>query len=129
VRLRALRLGLPLVVTCLGLAPHLAPAGADPEETELRLLGAGVDPGTVARIQAAVSRGVGFLLASQESDGRFTERWKEEDSGSWPVRTTLLCTLALRHAGQPATAAPVQRALRWIFETGSSVGSSRRGSS
>ncbi len=93
-------------------------ARGDYEETERRLKASGVDEALRTKIHAAIDRGVAFLVKRQAADGTFDEHSAAggPTAGVYPRDgVTLLCALALRHAGTPPTAAPVARAAASVF--------------
>jgi hypothetical protein len=82
---------------------------ADHDETEARLKSAGVSDRLRAKIHKSIDRAVTYLAGEQLPDGSF-----EKQSNITGV--TLLATLALRHAGRPATHAPVAKAVAFLFD-------------
>lgn len=112
---------LTLCAVVLG-ALGAADARGDHEETEARLKAAGVDGALRGRIHRSIDRGVAYLAAQQQPDGSFRPPRSPGGTASGGVRgVTLLCALALRHAGRPAAEEPVQRALAqllpWLEES------------
>ncbi len=97
-----------------GLCPTSA---ADVEATEARLEAAGVEDADRARIHQAVARAAAFLMKCQEEDGSFKEHWKhgKRSVEADPIRTTLLCALALRHVGTEAANKSARRAATWVL--------------
>ncbi len=93
-------------------------ARGDYEETERRLKACGVDDALRTKIHAAIDRGVAFLVKRQAADGTFAEHSVAQDTrvGYAPTGVTLLCTLALRHAGTPNTKAAVAKAVSRVFD-------------
>lgn len=106
------------LVAVLGVAllvPH-GTTSADVAETEHRLKDAGVEPGLRLQIHRAVGRAADFLVYHQEEDGEFRDHWHRD---GWPwsadsVHTTLVCALALLHAGTPGADAAIRRAFTWV---------------
>ena len=95
----------------------LGPARADHEETEQRLKSAGVDDKLRAEVHKAIARGVAYLIAQQQPDGAFACDVGGHGGEVLPTPgVTLLCALALRHAGTGATVDPVTKAVKWLFE-------------
>jgi hypothetical protein len=89
---------------------------ADSDETEERLKASGIDDALRIGIQRAIGRGVEFLVKRQRSDATFhdacdTKKYLETQTEG----VTLLCALALRHAGSTAAATPVQHVVDWAF--------------
>lgn len=93
----------------------LQPARGDYEETEQRLKGAGVSAGLRTKVHKGIDRCVAYLVSRQKPNGSFTCRFSSETDAN-TTGVTLLCALALRHAGTPATAAPVAKAVAWLFD-------------
>jgi hypothetical protein len=120
------------VATSPFLASALRIARADYEETERRLKAAGVDDSLRAKIHGAIEKGVEFLLKRQQADGSFVEHWTPPgepltgraqeflDFRNPREGVTLLCALALRHAGTTRTTRDVARAIAWFFRPNSS---------
>ena len=95
-------------------------AAADAKETEARLEAADVDEPTREGIHGAIERATKFLISQQQDDGSFKEHWEHGDTPTAfdPIRTTLLCALALRHVGTEPTREPAQRAVAWALAQG-----------
>jgi hypothetical protein len=97
----------------LGLAPFciaVPHARADYEETERRLKACGTDDALRKQIHDAIDRGVKFLVSRQQADGSFVEPAGYPASG-----VTLLCALALRHAGTPEAMTSLKGGLAYLF--------------
>jgi hypothetical protein len=103
-------------VLCAVTAPRSARAETD--ETEKRLKAAGVDDALRDQVHTAINKGVEFLLKRQRKQGSFREL-TSSDMQTWEGGITLLCALALRHAGGPTTSAAVARAVEWTLDAAS----------
>jgi hypothetical protein len=95
-------------------------AEADYEETEARLKSIGIGDRMRAEIHAAIDRGVEHLLAIQGADGGFDV----PGLAGVPLPSTpmvheagrsVLCALALRHAGTPRALEALERARGYLF--------------
>ncbi len=108
------------LVAIAALAVLGSTASGDYEETERRLKADGVHSALRVKIHAAIDRGVAFLVQRQAADGTFDEHSvaQGEMAGGYPrAGVTLLCALALRHAGTPPTTGPVATAVASVIDT------------
>jgi len=115
-RLLALCLALGLAATgCAGASRHPAAAGPEPPP---------ITPPAQETVQAAVDRGVDFLLKTQNSNGswgtsrnRFRDIWTPIPGGftAFSVGTTSLCVMALCEAAddRPEVTEALRRAEDW----------------
>jgi hypothetical protein len=105
------------LVGLLGLGGFLGgSAQADPEETERRLVASGTDPAFRGQIHEAIDRGVKFLVSRQRTDGSFVEEARGPLGQPAATGVTLLCALALRHAGTAEGTQALQRGLAYLFD-------------
>ncbi|WP_433384151.1 prenyltransferase/squalene oxidase repeat-containing protein [Actinoplanes sp. CA-142083] len=79
--------------------------------------------GLGARIAAAVSRGLAFVLAAQEADGSWTE-WDlpPGPSREWATAHTGMRLAQLGPAHRPAVAEPLGRAADWLLDHRAAAG-------
>lgn len=113
-RIRAFSL-LALAGCCL--APPIL--RADYDETERRLKSCGADEALRKQVHGSIELGVKFLLSRQQANGSFLEHgtgFRGEAAGYPVPGVTLICALALRHAGSPEGNPALQRALAYLFD-------------
>jgi hypothetical protein len=97
-------------------------ARADEVEMERRLKAIGVDGALREKIHRSIDRGVAFLLARQQPDGWFVEHSEAERTPEYSREgVSLLCSLALRHAGGRAVDLALKKAISAVFSNESSV--------
>ena len=97
-------------------------ARGDPTELDRRLEAAGFDGALGARVHDQVDRAVAFLVKRQQPDGSFVEGNRGDHDVGYPrFEVTVLCALALRHAGTPAATAAAARAGAWLFGSDASA--------
>ena len=98
----------PAVVAKAPVAVSEGMGFADATEPAMREAGPAPDPATLPeRREAAIQRGLQFLLAQQAKDGAW---------GDGNVGITALCTLALLEGGMTSGDAPVQRGIACLLQ-------------
>jgi halimadienyl-diphosphate synthase len=77
-----------------------------------------LDPAPPARLTAGIGKAATWLLARQEPDGSWQDKWHAS-----PYYATMCCTLALARFGGTQARTGVARAVSWVLETQRADGS------
>lgn len=95
------------------------PKGPSPDDKgeEDRIKLAELDPEFQERVNAAVGRGIPYLLSLQKPDGRWTSMHDTSEHGPFPNGTTALVLLTLIKAGDKALSDEVTKGIKFLQDS------------